>query len=395
MPNPFNPFGPVDPGQFAGRMREVQELRRRLKSTISGAPQHSAMMGERGIGKTSLLRKYQEIAHNEHCIAARVDLYTGIQTLEHLLFHVHEELRKSCVQYYGLLGKRFETVRNFLENYSVTLPIAGGGIERIQQKSLEIDFRDRLLTIWSRVRSRTAAIVLMIDEAEKLTQIPGALEYLRNTFSRLAEERALYCILISGKTGLFQSVAETFSPLERFFAPITLSPLPDEEVAEILKKASERATVTFDHRVEQEINRDSEGQPHVVQIFGYCLFEAAAKLGLNTITNRIFQSTRPIIHRMLESQLFERRLSDGVGRSRHKLRIVKKMAQARRDSYSFTDIENITGVRKKQGLGVYLTELVVAGCLRKDPSSGRYSFFMRIFKEFAARRVELMGRYNG
>jgi hypothetical protein len=341
-------------------------------------------MGERGIGKTSLLRKFQEIAHSQNCIVARVDLYPGIRDLEHLLVHLHEELRKSCVSYYGLLGKQFEAAREFLENYSVTLPIAGGGIERIQQRSLETNLRDRLLTIWSRVHDRAAAIVLMIDEAEQLTRIVGALEYLRNTFSRLGEEGALYCIIISGKTGLFQTVTEAFSPLERFFAPITLMPFTDVEVLEVLQKGTAQTNVRFDDDVKREVVRDSEGQPYVVQVFGYCLFEAAASRELRVINNEVLQVTRPAIYDTLESQLFSRRVTEGVGRSKHKLKIVKGLARSHQDTYSFTEIEKLTGVRKKHGLGVYLTELVQAGCLRKNPSTGAYSFFMKIFKEFIA-----------
>jgi len=344
-------------------------------------------MGERGIGKTSLLRKFQEIAHGQNCVVARVDLYPGINDLEQLLVHIHEELRKSCVSYYGLLGKRFETIRNFLENYSVTLPVIGGGMERIQQRSLETSFRDRLLTIWSKVREKASAAVLMIDEAEKLTQISGALEYLRNTFSRLGEDEALYCIIISGKTGLFQLVAETFSPLERFFQPIILMPITEAEVFNLLKKATVHTRISFDDEVKRQIARDSEGQPYVVQVFGYCLFDAAATGDRQLVDKELLEMTSPRIYTVLETQLFDRRILEGAGRSKHKLKIIEKLVQARQDTYSFTEIQQLTGIRKKQGLGVYLTQLVEAGCLRKDPSTGRYSFFMKIFKKFAAKKI--------
>jgi hypothetical protein len=42
---------------------------------------------------------------------------------------------------------------------------------------------------------------------------------------------------------------------------------------------------------------------------------------------------------------------------------------------------------KKEGLGSYLTELVNAGCLRKDHLNGSYSFFMKLFKRYAAERL--------
>jgi hypothetical protein len=388
LPNPFNPFGPTDPQQFAGRSAEIAALEGRLKSTIDGVPQHTAIMGERGIGKTSLLRKFEEIARSQSCIIARVDLYPGIRDVDHLLVHLHEELRKSCVAFYGSLGKRFETVIDFLENYSVTLPVIGGGIERTRQMSLETSFRDRLLTIWSKVSGKAPAIVIMMDEAEKLAQIEGALEYLRNTFSRLGEQHALYCIVICGKTGLFQTVTELFSPLERFFQPLSLVPLTGAEVIEVLDKATALGGISFDDRTKQEIALESEGQPYVVQVFGYCAHDEASRTRTRRISNDILQNAKPKIHAMLESQLFNRRAIEGVGRSKHKLKILRKLAQSRKDLFSFTEIMKLTGVGKKQGLGSYLTELVNAGCLRKDPSNGSYSFFIKLFKRYAAEKLQ-------
>jgi hypothetical protein len=87
-------------------------------------------MGERGIGKTSILRKFEQIAYDKNDIVCRVDLYPGIRDLEQLLLNLHEELRKACISYYGSLGRQFETIRNFLETYNVTIPEVGGGIER-------------------------------------------------------------------------------------------------------------------------------------------------------------------------------------------------------------------------------------------------------------------------
>lgn len=387
MPNPFNPFGPTRPEQFAGRSAEITALKGRLKSTIDGVPQHTAIMGERGIGKTSLLRKFEEIARDQNCIIARVDLYPGIRDVGDLLVHLHEELRKSCVAFYGPLGKRFETVVNFLENYSVTLPLIGGGVEKTQQRSLETSFRDRLLTIWSKVSGKAPAIVIMIDEAEKLAQIEGALEYLRNTFSRLGEQQALYCIVICGKTGLFQIVAELFSPLERFFQPITLTALSGAEVFEILEKATALGGIGFDDEVKQEIAVESEGQPYVVQVFGYCAHDEAARAQTRGITMDLLKKARPQIYSMLENQLFRRRIVEGIGRSKHKLSIMRKLAHSRKDTHSYTEIMKLTAVRKTEGLGSYLTDLVNAGCLRKDPSNNSYSFFIKLFKRYVAKNL--------
>jgi Cdc6-like AAA superfamily ATPase len=53
--NPFEPFGPVNPGAFVGRLDELRRLMSALVQTSAGKPVNFMITGERGIGKTSLL----------------------------------------------------------------------------------------------------------------------------------------------------------------------------------------------------------------------------------------------------------------------------------------------------------------------------------------------------
>ncbi len=53
--NPFEPFAPVNPGSFVGRLDELRRLTSALVQTSAGKPVNFMITGERGIGKTSLL----------------------------------------------------------------------------------------------------------------------------------------------------------------------------------------------------------------------------------------------------------------------------------------------------------------------------------------------------
>ena len=53
--NPFEPFAPVYPGCFVGRLDELRRLKSALVQTTAGKPANFMITGERGIGKTSLL----------------------------------------------------------------------------------------------------------------------------------------------------------------------------------------------------------------------------------------------------------------------------------------------------------------------------------------------------
>ena len=57
--NPFRPGSGLFPSHFAGREEEVKVFERKLQSTRDGVPMHIAVLGEWGIGKTSLLTKFE------------------------------------------------------------------------------------------------------------------------------------------------------------------------------------------------------------------------------------------------------------------------------------------------------------------------------------------------
>jgi Cdc6-like AAA superfamily ATPase len=52
--NPFQPGSPVPPGIFAGRVKEVERIYRAVIQTSHFSPQNVLIVGERGIGKTSI-----------------------------------------------------------------------------------------------------------------------------------------------------------------------------------------------------------------------------------------------------------------------------------------------------------------------------------------------------
>ncbi|RYX85159.1 ATP-binding protein [bacterium] len=53
--NPFNPNSPTGPGMFAGRIREIEAIEQILLQTKANKGHGFLLLGQRGIGKTSLL----------------------------------------------------------------------------------------------------------------------------------------------------------------------------------------------------------------------------------------------------------------------------------------------------------------------------------------------------
>ena len=58
--NPFTKRSGILPSYFAGRENELKELKNMYNSTKMGVPQNLILYGQEGIGKTSLLLKFQK-----------------------------------------------------------------------------------------------------------------------------------------------------------------------------------------------------------------------------------------------------------------------------------------------------------------------------------------------
>jgi len=60
--NPFKPQSPISTGMFAGRLNEISRLESFLFQTKASQPSNFLIIGERGIGKSSLLLFCKAIA---------------------------------------------------------------------------------------------------------------------------------------------------------------------------------------------------------------------------------------------------------------------------------------------------------------------------------------------
>jgi len=63
--NPFKPTKPSSGSNFAGRISEISRIRTVLDETKNGNPTNLLVVGERGIGKTSLLLVSKDLATGE------------------------------------------------------------------------------------------------------------------------------------------------------------------------------------------------------------------------------------------------------------------------------------------------------------------------------------------
>ena len=372
--NPFSPGKTVEPEYFAGRKKEIDKFEMFLKSASQGNPMNLAILGERGIGKSSLLRMCEFLCKKQRSISVRIDLDVSVDTITSLIHVILSGIKREGEVNSKLL-KLSEGIKNFFQNYQVSIDVLGTKIEARQRKEItSTEFREELSKIWNHIKGTVPAIVIMLDEAEQLENIKGSLQYLRNTFTRLAEEKCGYMLVLSGKLLLFQKLKEIHSPLARFFNPVSLGALSEEESREALDKPLKHSEYDITDEVKEAIIIASQGHPYMIQLFGYYLCEKAVQ---PLIAQEMYEATLPVILDALAKQLFSDCYNLASPVERH---VLKTMAKAKDDKLNSGWLAQ--KIKKKPSQVSYLLRnLCEKECVKKI-DRGQYILFHRLFKDY-------------
>ena len=92
--SPFQPGIPVKPGKFVGREQQIEEIDRYLKQVRAGRFQSVFLIGDRGLGNTSLATFIQQYAERQYNLLGIHTFLGGVSTLDEIVKRIFDELLK-------------------------------------------------------------------------------------------------------------------------------------------------------------------------------------------------------------------------------------------------------------------------------------------------------------
>jgi hypothetical protein len=369
--NPFTPGLPINPKQFVGRKEEIRLFEQSLGQAFYGNPQNFAILGDRGIGKSSLLRKFESIAREKNCLVIRRDIDASVDSLQKLAYFILCALKEEGKRFFSKRKKAKTSVSDFFSKYKISVSISGfgGSIERVPSAAIQEDFYNELAEISGNIQAQVPVTVIMLDEAEHIQNIKGAWGFIRSVFTRLLENDYHFYIIVCGKLGLFRNIKEIFSPMERFFFPRKISLLKANETIEAIEKPMKNNGISITEEVKKSLVEYTDGHPFIIQVFGFYLFE----LGERIIDAKLFQKELPNIFERLKIQVFSDRYNSA---SPQELKILNFMALSEVNVFKPAEIQKSLKIKNVKNL---LRRLVKKDCLRKV-GRGEYTVFHKLFK---------------
>lgn len=301
MTNKFNPFQPNSPaytGMFVGRTREIQSIAKSLFQTKNGNPSHILLMGERGIGKTSLLSLANNFAKDEinwddekyNFLTVQINLTDKMSMVNfaiNLKNRIDRELKKinpeitlikkcwdSILQIEACGIKYNKSEQNESEESQICDKFIYSLVDTVKKLTQDTLKTDVGLT------QKKDGLVILIDEADRAGQTLDLGSFLKNLTETLNIENCKNILFIlAGLPNIHKILEESHESSLRLFQEFELTPLSEDEVKEVIEKGIKEANKKSELQV--AINRDaldliyfySEGYPHFVQQIGYSAYD--------------------------------------------------------------------------------------------------------------------------
>lgn len=374
IPNPYSAEHPAPPEKFAGRKNQITEFKRFLKDTINGNSKNIAVLGEWGIGKTSMLRMFKYLAEEEGCIGTIIELGEATDSFVTLFEIITQSLAKDARYKKKITTK----TKEFLESLTLSVKYVPVGISYTKRKEIPpniMKFREDLISIYKKVN---APYLIMLDNAEQLMNIKGSIFELRNIFQTLQSMAGVNCMLIlAGRETLFADIRSASEPAARFFWRIDLEPFTHEETKEAIQKPLIDTPIHFHKDCIKRIHQASNGHPYFVQVFTYNLFNFRKNMKIDVID---LDENYPMIFDYLGRRLFET-LYENI--SLNEQRVIQGFAKADKDILTNEEVATVTKVKSVNRYLKSLSEIKPPVLIKLN--RGKYKLFHPLFKEYLRR----------
>lgn len=388
--NPFRPGVGTRPPYLAGREAPI----RRFDAMLRAAPEQPANMrltGLRGVGKTVLLKEFEERAKSQGWATSSLELgpsHNTNETITAAVLNIADQARKNvsllervkaavgaAVRSAGTLGVTWSDV-------TFSIDPLGSPVEKSIAKGL-FDSCEFV------VEKGYRGVVLLLDEAqvirdEKDRKGEHPLSILIAAIVALQRQELPIGLVLCGLPTLTGNLLKARSYTERMFRGEEIGSLAPNEARTALLEPLKRGAVHAKSSVVDQIVEEVEGYPYFIQLWGAELWDKATAVGVSEITRALLETTEPDIYHRLDSDFYEPRIATLTPAEQDLL-----LATAHSQTYPPLLVSEINGVSDKTpaNINVLLGRMVEAGVLYRV-RKGQYDYTAPKFRQYLVRRLD-------
>jgi hypothetical protein len=388
--NPYRPGVGVRPLYLAGRDAPL----RRFDAMLRSAPEQQANMrvtGLRGVGKTVLLETFAEHAQELDWEPAFMELQPAHNTdtaivvaIGSLLERARERLSR-LARLRSAAGKALRSTSLSVSWEEVSLSVSFGS-EREEDLAREI-----FTTVQLALAKGRKGLVILLDEAqlihdERDRHGEHPLSLLIAPIVALQRQELPLGLVLCGLPTLTGNLQKARSYSERLFRGEEIDSLEPSQALEAFTRPLEQTARSALPTLAEAVVTEVEGYPYFLQLWGSELWDAADLVGVERLTTKLLDATRPDIYRRLDRDFYDPRLATLTPAEQDLLLASAECA------YPPLRSSELSGASAKTpgNVNVLLGRLVDAGALYRI-RKGEYAYTAPKFRDYLLRSTEPTG----
>lgn len=388
--NPFSPGAGSRPPELSGREAILKDAQVAIQRALLGKSSRSQMLlGLRGVGKTVLLNKIEEIAEAEKHVTSSIEAPEGKALSELLLPKINQALRKlsSSENAKAKVHQALRALRSFASAFKISFGDTSISVDPevgvADSGNMEADLPELFVRVGEAAKAAGRAWTLLIDEVQYLRS--EDLAALIVALHKVNQKNLPVLFFGAGLPQVAALSGDAKSYAERLFHYPAVEALEDEDAAAAIRRPIEEEGEHIDDKAILEILAKTKGYPYFLQEWGYQCWNIAEEpcIKLDDAVKAEWEATK-----RLDEGFFKVRFERLTPKERE---YVIAMAKLGAGPYRSADVAVLLN-ETNQSLGPRRAQIISKGMIY-SPSHGDIAFTVPMFNEYLIRNfVEKTGK---
>lgn len=310
--NPYTPGAGSRPAALTGRGREIEQFRVTLGRLSRGAAEQGLVVhGLRGVGKTVLLNKLEEVAIDVGWVTAFAEVRRGDDFRGVMSRGLFKAIRQ--LDAHGIGSRALTRLKSAFTSFSATLTSDGTvklGFEVAPARGiadsgdLETDLVEMFQELGRAAEQGHTGGAILLDELQLAER--DDLEALIAAIHRASQKALPVSLVAAGLPTLPGKMAEAKTYAERLFSFPGLGGLAEADARSALILPAQAEGVEYEEQAVEIVLERAGGYPYFLQEWGRGVWDAAVA---NPISVADVEAAVPEVERKLAQDFFAVRLA--------------------------------------------------------------------------------------
>lgn len=375
--SPFTPGKPVPLDLFVGRNDTIDEITQSLYQSCYGSLENVFMLGDRGIGKSSIAHYIRFIAEYEMDMVGIHVFLGGVTTVEGVVTRIIERLINEYTE-----EKWYNQIKGLFEKYIKSVGAFGVSVTfappKDELQGLTKNFPSVLNSVINQLTNDKNGLFIILDDIDGLANNPD----FANWYKSFVDEVSVYfdhypvCMMLVGLHDRRDVLLEHQESLSRVFKVLQIDRLPEADTSEFYRNAFKKVEIDVDKEAMDWLIYWCGGFPTLMHEIGNSVYweDEDSFIDINDAVGGTLDAADRIGQKYIEPKVY-RTLKSDLYRS-----ILRKIGKSMSVIFTRKDMVEQLNQKERNVFGHFIAKLREIGIIEISPGQrGVYEFINPIY----------------